>query len=326
MKKVALRRIPMSRNKQSIRPTLSGDGIGDKLRYFISRAILNIRQNVLVNVLTIGTITLALLIVSLFLLVFVNLESTADEWSGKIQVTAYFETEPSSQELAAMLARIKAIQGTDKVSYVSKGEAMERFRSRLKGQETLLDGVPADVLPSSIEITLKRQSREDGAMQAYVERLKNIPGIDEVQYGEEWVRRFNTFMNFLRFVGALLGGFLLMAVLFIVSNTIKLTIYARKEELEVMDLVGATRFFIKAPFLIEGILQGAAGAVLALLILVAAYFGFLHSATNFVNFSSSVTGLSFLPAGYVAGIFAGGVILGFLGSLTSLKRFINNPQ
>lgn len=305
---------------------MSGDGVGGRLRYFIARALLNIRQNVLVNVLTIGTITLALLIVSLFLLVFVNLESTADEWSGKIQVTAYFDTEPTPQELSAIMARVKAIEGTDEVGYVSRQEAMKRFRNRLKGQETLLDGVSADVLPSSIEITLKRKSREDAAMEAYVARLRKVPGIAEVQYGEEWVRRFNTFMNFLRFVGALLGGFLLMAVLFIVSNTIKLTIYARKEEIEVMDLVGATRFFIKAPFLIEGIIQGAAGALLSLLILVAVYFGFLHSATNFVNFSSSVTGLSFLPPVYIAGIFAAGVILGFLGSLTSLKRFINCQQ
>lgn len=305
---------------------MSSDGVGGRIRYFFARALLNIRQNVLVNVLAIGTITLALLIVSLFLLIFVNLESTADEWSGKIQVTAYFNTEPTPQELSAIMTRVKAIDGTDKVGYVSKQEAMKRFRERLKGQETLLEGVPADVLPSSIEITLKRNSREDAAMEAYVGRLKKVPGIAEVQYGEEWVRRFNTFMNFLRFVGALLGGFLLMAVLFIVSNTIKLTIYARKEEIEVMELVGATRFFIKAPFLIEGIIQGAAGAVLSLLILVAAFFGFLHSATNFVNFSSSVSGLSFLPPLYIAGILAGGVVLGFLGSLTSLKRFINNPQ
>jgi len=305
---------------------MSSDGVGGRLRYFVTRALLNIRQNVLVNVLTIGTITLALLIVSLFLLVFVNLESTADSWSGKIQVTAYFDKEPSPQELAAILAGVKAIEGTDKVGYVSKQEAMKRFRGRLKGQETLLDGVAADVLPASIEITLKRKTREDAAMEAYVARLKTVPGITEVQYGEEWVRRFNAFLNFLRFVGALLGGFLLMAVLFIVSNTIKLTIYARREEIEVMELVGATRFFIKAPFLIEGIIQGATGAVLALIILVATYFGFLHSATNFVSLSSSVTGLSFLPPGYVAGIFGSGIVLGFLGSITSLRRFINNPQ
>ncbi|AJE03175.1 permease-like cell division protein FtsX [Geobacter pickeringii] len=314
----------MSRTSQTKRPVLSGERGQGRVAYFLGRALLNIRQNVMVNVLTIGTIALALLIVSLFLLVFVNLESTADEWSGKIQVTAYFDKEPDSAELSALMSRVKAIEGTDKVTFVGKLEAMKRFRARLKGQETLLDGVPADVLPSSLEIALKRKSREDGAIETYVARLKKVPGITEVQYGEEWVKRFNAFMNFLRFVGALLGAFLLLAVLFIVSNTIKLTIYSRKDELELMELVGATRLFIKAPFLIEGIIQGAVGAFIALLILVAAYFGFLHSATNFVNFSVSVAGLSFLPPAYIAGIVGGGIILGFLGSITSLRKFINN--
>lgn len=316
----------MPRDNQPKRPKLAGEGFGGRLQYFVARALLNIRQNVLVNVLTVGTITLALLIVSLFLLVYVNLENTAEDWSGRIQVTAYFDKEPLQPELSAMISRVKAIEGTDRVYFVSKSEAMKRFRSRLKGQETLLEGVPVDVLPASLEITLKKRNRDDAAMDAYVARLKKVPGVAEVQYGEEWVRRFSAFMNFLRFVGALLGGFLLLAVLFIVSNTIKLTIYARKDELELMELVGATRFFIKAPFLIEGILQGALGAILSLAILVASYATFLHSATNFVNFKSSVTGLSFLPPVYIAGIFLGGIMLGFLGSFASLQRFVNSPS
>ena len=313
----------MSRNKQAKRPTLAGERFGGRLHYFVGRALLNIRQNVLVNVLTIGTISLALLIVALFLLVYVNLETTAEDWSGKIQVTAYFAQEPTTQEVAALIGRVKAIEGTDKITFVNKQEAMKRFRGRLKGQETLLDGVPADILPASLESTLKKKSRDDAAIEGYVGRLKKVPGISEVQYGEEWVRRFTAFMNFLRFVGALLGVFLLLAVLFIVSNTIKLTIYARRQELEVMELVGATRLFIKAPFLIEGIIQGATGAVIALIILVLAYFSFLHSATNFLNFSATVRGLSFLPPLYSGGILLGGVVLGFLGSFTSLHRFIN---
>ena len=93
------------------------------------------------------------------------------------------------------------------------------------------------------------------------------------------------------------GGFLLLAVLFIVSNTIKLTIYARKEELELLGLVGATRLFIKAPFLIEGVIQGAAGSLLSLVFLTSCYFGFLHNAGNFLSFNPADSGLVFLSAG-----------------------------
>ena len=272
---------------------------------------------------TVGTITLALLIIAFFLLLFVNLRGLADNWSDRVQVTAYFDQELPPQELTTLKTKIQSLPGTDKVAYITKDEAVKRFRARLKGQESLLEGVTADVLPASIEITLKKGKRDTESVEAYVALLKKIPLIKEVQYGEEWVKRFTTFMNFMRLVGALLGGFLVLAVIFIVSNTIKLTIYSRKEELELLGLVGATRLFIKAPFLIEGLIQGAAGALLTLVMLVASYFGFLHNAGNFLSFQPSDAGLSFLPAEYIVGIFFGGMLLGFLGSLTSLKRFIN---
>jgi cell division transport system permease protein len=314
----------MAQNKPAKRPKLENEGFLGRLSYFTTRAFINIRQNMFVNVVTVGTITLALLIISFFLLVYVNLEGLADTWSNRVQVTVYFDQEPPPQEMASLKARILSLPGTDRVDYVTKNEAMARFRARLKGQESLLDGVTSDVLPASMEITLKRGGRSNEAVEAYVAQLKKIPAVKEVQYGEEWVRRFTTFMNFMRLVGALLGGFLVLAVIFIVSNTIKLTIYSRKEELELLSLVGATRMFIKAPFLIEGILQGVVGALLTLILLVASYYGFLHNAGNFLSFNPADAGLSFLPAECIAGIFFGGMMLGFLGSITSLKRFINS--
>jgi len=313
----------MSRNKPAKRPRLTNEGFLGRMVFFVARALSNIRQNFLLGILTVGTITLALLIIGLFLLISVNLEGVTEDWSKRVQVTAYFDKELTLQEVADFKARIGSLSGTDKVIYVGRDEAVKRFRARLKGQESILEGLSADVLPSSLEVSLQRESRNSDAVAEYVGRLKKVPGIAEVQYGDEWVRRFSTFMNFMRLVGAFLGGFLLLAVMFIVSNTIKLTIYARKEELEILGLVGATRFFIKAPFLIEGIMHGAVGAIMAIIILSACYYGFLHNAGNFLSFNPADTGMSFLPAEYLAGLFLGGVFLGFLGSLTSLKRFIN---
>ncbi|OGT99115.1 MAG: cell division protein [Geobacteraceae bacterium GWC2_48_7] len=307
----------------SKRPNLAGEGFGGRTRYYFSRALINIRQNVFVNVVTIGTIALALLIVSLFLLVFVNLENAAQSWSEKVQVTVYFDRELSGQEQTAFRGKVLALPGASKVNYVSRDEALKRFRERLRGQETLLDGVRPEILPTSLEISLKKANRDSKEVEKFVVSLKQIQGITEVQYGEEWVRRFNTFLNFMRLLGALLGSFLVVAVIFIVSNTIKLTIYARRDELEVMSLVGATRFFIKAPFLIEGILQGGGGALLSLALLFGMYESFLHNAGNFLTFNPATTGLSFLPAEYLGILLLAGILLGFLGSLTSLKRFIN---
>jgi cell division transport system permease protein len=313
----------MSRAKQPMRTKLAQEGFFGRLSYFSARALANLRQNVFVSLVTVGTISLALLIASLFLLVYVNLEGMAEGWSDKVQITAYFDREPTPLAVAALKGRVKALPGTAKLAFVTKQEAEKRLRGRLKGQESLLEGVSSEVLPASLEISLDRGHRESAAVATYVAALKQIPGITEVQYGEEWVQRFNTFMNFFRLVGALLGSFLAIAVLFIVSNTIKLTIYARKDELELLGLVGATRFFIKAPFLIEGVLQGALGAVLSLIALTGCYYAFLHNAGNFLSVNPSAAGLSFLPVTHLAAVLAGGVLLGFIGSATSLRRFIN---
>ena len=308
---------------KAVRPKLAREGFWGRLGYFFSRALANLRQNVFVSIVTVGTITLALLIAALFLLVYVNLERMADGWSDKVQITAYFDREPAPLAVAALKGRVRAIPGTSKVVFVTKQEAEARLRGRLKGQESLLEGISPEVLPASLEIRLDRGHRDAAAVASFVAALKRVPGITEVQYGEEWVQRFNTFMNFFRLVGALLGGFLTIAVLFIVSNTIKLTIYARKDELELLGLVGATRFFIKAPFLIEGVLQGALGAVLSLVALFACYAAFLHNAGNFLGMNPAGSGLFFLSAGHLVSIVAGGIGLGFIGSLTSLRRFIN---
>lgn len=315
----------MSRNKMKpqVRPKLAQEGFFGRLGYFGARAVANLRQNVFVSVVTVGTISLALLIASLFLLVYVNLAGMAEGWSDKVQVTAYFDQEPAPLAVAALKTRVAALPGTSKVVFVSQVEAEKRLRGRLKGQESLLEGITPDVLPASLEISLDRDRRDSASVASYVTALKKIPEITEVQYGEEWVRRFNSFMNLFRLMGLLLGGFLAITVLFIVSNTIKLTIYARKEELQLLGLVGATRFFIKAPFLIEGILQGALGAVISLVALLACYFTFLKNAANFLGVNPATAGLSFLPATHLAAILLGGVLLGFIGSATSLKRFIN---
>jgi len=305
------------------RPAMTAPGAQGRLRYFIGRAITNIRQNVFVNVVTVGTITLALLIVSLFLLLFVNLENAADNWSEKVQVTVYFDKELTPQEQSDLKNKIQALPATSKATWVGRDEALKRFKGRLKGQETLLEGIRPEVLPTSFEISLKKASRSSEDVAAYVAKLKDIQGIGEIQYGEEWVRRFNTFLTFMRIVGGLVGGFLVLAVIFIVSNTIQLTIYARRDELEVMSLVGATRLFIKMPYLLEGLLQGLAGGVLALLLLLAVHLLFLHNAGNFLTFNPATAGLAFLPPEYSAGLLGAGAMLGFLGSLAALRRFIN---
>ena len=313
----------MSRSKRNARPAAVTRGGGSRLGYFFRKACSNLVANRLVTALTVSTITLALLIISLFMLVFVNMEGTVEQWSKKVIVTVYFDKEPLPQELTSLKSRIATLPGAGPLVFVSKENALKRFRERLKGQESLLEGVSADILPSSLEIALTREHRSSEAVNIFVARLKKVQGVGEVQYGEEWVRKFLTFFQFMRILGLLIAAFLLMAVLFIVSNTIRLTILARRDELEIQALVGATPLFIKAPFLIEGLIQGGAGAALAVLTLTVGYFALLSNSANFLAFNPAEAGLVFLPPLYLAALIIGGALLGFIGSLLSLKKFIS---
>lgn len=291
--------------------------------YFVARTLANIRQNMFINMVTVGTITLALLIIALFLLIFVNLDSAAEGWSEKVQVTVYFDLDISPHQQAELQSKIAAIPATAKVRWIGREDAFHNFKGRLKGQEALLDGIRTNLLPASFEISLKKNSRSSDAIESYVRQLRTIPGMGEIQYGEEWVRRFNTFLTFMRIVGGLTGCFLLLAVVFIVSNTIQLTVYARRDELEAMWLVGATRLFIKLPFLLEGLIQGLIGGLLSILLLLGMHLLFLNNASNFLSFNPVTAGLSFLPIEYIAGLVIAGLLLGFIGSLAALRRFIN---
>ncbi|NVN99213.1 MAG: ABC transporter permease [Geobacteraceae bacterium] len=312
----------MSLNRQNVRPQASAKGAGGRLGYFTRKALANLASSRLVTLITVCTITLALLIISLFMLIYLNMEGTIEQWSRKVAVTVYFDREPSSPELASLKSRIAALPGTESVQYVSKEDALKKFRSRLKGQESLLDGVSADILPSSLEISLKKEFRATDSVNVYVSRLKHLQGVGEVQYGEEWVKKFLTFFQVIRVLGLMIAVFLVMAVLFIVSNTIKLTVLARQDEIEILALVGATPFFIKAPFLIEGMLQGAVGGITALALLTGGYFALLANAVNFLSFNPAEAGLTFLPLPYMVALVIGGVALGFIGSLVSLKKLI----
>jgi cell division transport system permease protein len=151
------------------------------------------------------------------------------------------------------------------------------------------------------------------------ETLESIHGVEEVQYSEEWIERFEGVMKMVEAAGFVVGGLLCLGVLFIVTNTIKLTIYSRREEIEILKLVGATDWFIKTPFLIEGIFQGASAALFSLLLL---FLGFLFlSAGKIPLLGLAVLEFSFLPLGYMLSICILGVVLGLIGSFIAIGRF-----
>ncbi len=294
----------------------------DKIRYFILRALRNMRQWPLLCTASILTMAIALATVATFFLVVVNIEQLALRWTKEIQVIAYLEKAPSQQNIAVLAKKLKTIPEVESVNYVSQAEAMQRFKKHLGADATLLEGVSRDLLPASFELGLHPEFRNQQGINAAIEQLENQLDIDDLRYGQKWLERFNKFASMIRVASIILGGFLLFAALFIVSNTIKLTLFARRDELEIMALVGATMRFIKIPFLLEGAIQGLLGGVISLAFLALSFVFILSRSLESFWLTPTGFDLLFLTLNQQIILVLSGVFLGILGSLSSLRRFV----
>lgn len=289
------------------------------LFYYFRRAFENLIETPLLHFLTIGIIAVTLFLLSGFTLFVSELSHVFDRWGKGIRVIAYLEGNQTGAQLDALKRQIQGHSYVEAVTFVSQDEALARFRNMLKGNEQVLEDLSRrNPLPPSFEIDLKKIYREIHAMETFSQWLKSNRGIDDVVYGQEWVERFATSLQFLRVVGSFLFVILVFSSIFIISNTIKISLYARKEELQIMLLVGATPLFIKIPFVLEGALQGFLGACCALLALFSVY----HFAVARLGRVFAIPEISFFSLPLISFMVVGGMLLGALGSLVSVGQFL----
>jgi len=290
--------------------------------YFFRQTWQNLKQNPWMNTITLGTITLSLLVLGLFLVIFFNAKGLLEEWRSRIRVTVYLADSLSADQTARFREKIRGFEEVQEVGYRSKDEALKTLEERLQGRKGLLKGLPRNPLPASLEIKLIPDYQNSVGVQRLLEKLRGDPQVEDLQYGAEWVERFSAFLVLLQVLGLGLGGLLLTSTILVISNTIRLNIYARREEIEIMRSVGATGFFIRTPFYIEGVLQGFFGAFLSLLIL----FIFFHLfVTEVYDPLKSLLGnfpLYFLSLEQAAAMIIGGVVLGFIGTQVSVGRYL----
>lgn len=282
----------------------------------------NLRQTPVLCSAAIGTVAVALMIIGFFAIVVINVQQVAQQWSREIQVVAYFDKVPDADKVQQWKSKLEAMAEIERVHFVSRDQAFKRFKERLGDDADLLDGVGTDFLPASLEIVLFKDNRNKVGVESVVQKLKQIPELADVSYEPEWLERFDAFVGLLKVAGFVFGGFLLFAALFIVANTIKLTLYARREEIEIMTLVGGTPLFIKMPFLIEGALQGVVGGVLALAGVWVVFTLVLQEGLYGILMVTGTAGILFLSPTQQWGMVACGLILGLTGSVLSLRKFV----
>jgi cell division transport system permease protein len=287
--------------------------------YFLAEAFRGLRANGIVNLLAIGTISMAMLIVGFFLLAFINLQSTVNSLRDRLEMSVYLKDGLSGHEKDFLLAKLKAEPGVKQVSYFSRDEALALFKNEIKGQEELVAGLGENPLPDSYEIRIDRPYADADKLEAMAKRISRYPGVEDVSYGKEGAELLSGLYKLTTYGGTALAILLGVTVVFIISNSVRLALYSRGQEIELMQWIGATKGFIQGPFLIEGMMLAVVGTALSIGILAVLFYALPSDVSILL---SRPKGLDFLPLPVVAYMIVVGGALGFAGGLVSVARFL----
>ena len=288
------------------------------LPYFIREGLANLRRAAFSAVASTSAIAVALILIGVFGIVGYKAKVVSDtlrEQASRMEV--FIEQEASEEEKKALHARIQTAPGVAATDFVSHEEAAEIFRREF-GEGASAFEEPT-FLPASIRIEMAPSHAHPDSMSQMASTVEQWRGADDVVLNRDLLVRVAQNRQLINAIGMALGGIVVLAALFLVANTIRLTIYARRLLIRTMKLVGATDRFVRRPFLVEGIVQGSLGGLVAGGVVWGLYRGFLQQIDH--------TPLSFhIELGLVGGLIAGGVLLGWVGSYFAARRFIQNVE
>ena len=290
------------------------------MKRYYRRAIQDLLSNRFLNGITVVTISLSILIVSAFALFLANVGELVNIWRGGVRMMVYLQPDLQPERIPALRADILSMYGVAKASFIPKENALERLLEQMQRQSSIMVGLDHNPLPDAFEIRMIPTAQTEEKMETLATELEQLPEVDEVEYGQQWIGRLTSVFNLFRLAGTALGALFFMAAVFIVANTIRLLIYARREEVEIMRLVGATDGFIKAPFYLEGMILGALGGIFGMGALFLMYVALSY------NVEATLTGgsftLRFLPLSVVGAILVSSIVVGWFGCFLSLKQFM----
>jgi len=287
------------------------------LRYAFDEAIRSLWRGRQSGLLSTLTIALALFVLGGFLLVTANLERLSAEWSSAAEMSVYLKDEVTPAERRAIELLLTSSEIVAAHEYVSKADALVRFKQTFSDLAAAVDTLGDSPLPASYEVRLRTGSSAQTSVEALGARLRQTPGVADVRYDRQWLTRVLSTITLIRGVGFVLASVLTIAAALTVANVVRLALFARRDELDIMQLVGAPQAYIRGPFVMEGVLQGGIGALLALGVLLAAFFAlrvrYLVPLASAINLSS----VRFLPWELCIFVVLGGMAVGCLGGLVA---------
>jgi len=279
----------------------------------------NFRGRNLVSILIIG---FSFLIIGIFLSLSNNLTYLGEQLSNNLAISFFLNRSLKSEDIDRIKQEILNSGLNLEIKLVSSEEALQRFKNNFPELQDIISSLNTNPFPPALEVRFKERAISLQALTAFMDRIKRVPGVEDVQFNQEWVEKMDSLSRIVRAIGLFLGSILILASFFIISNVVRLNVFARKNEIEILRLVGATNTFIRLPFLIEGFVLGFLGSLLSLGILFLLMKLFPLYVGSSLGAARQLFELRPLTGEQMGWLVAGGIITGTLGSVTSVSRFL----
>ena len=296
-------------------------------RYFFSETFTSFRRNFLMGFTAITTVAITLFIVGFFTVLVFDIQSIINSIKGQVELAVYLQDNISPQLNDYIETEVNSWEETDEVKYISKEQALERFKEQNEGSDILKE-IQGNPLPASFEITLNDPEKVELIALRFLDKDGNyIEGIDDVVYGQTYVRRLFSITAIIGTIAFIIIIVLLLATIVLIFNTIRLSIYARRKEIEVMKLVGASNWFVRTPFLFEGFFEGFMGSIVSVVMLYLLGNFLLIKGERVIVDTMRIKELAILGSGniiiyvYIGLIVLGG-LLGIISSGIALRRYV----
>lgn len=283
--------------------------------FYIKEAFLSTKKNGIISLATIVCLTATLIIVGIFLIISLHINNFIANLESDLIAVAYLKDDLTQEEIGKLVQNTSSLEGVREVVYISKEEALQKLKEDLTEHEEILAGLPENPLPSSLEITVF----EAGFLDEVSFQVNQFKGIEEVNYGGQLTKNLLIIFDFIRKTGLGIILILLFVSILIMFAVIKISVHSRQQEIEIMTLVGATSWFIRWPFIIEGFLKGLLSSLMSFFIIYKAYKFYLTQVKSLIPFISVNLEPDFILRIGITLLFLG-VFIGIFGSMLSLRK------
>ena len=287
------------------------------LRYAFGEATASLWRGRRSGLLSIVTIALALFVLGSFLIMTANLERLGAAWSSSAEMSVYLSDEVTDQERRAIESTLAPSEIVASQEYVSKTTALARFRETFSDLTGSLETLGHNPLPASYEVRLKPGPAAEAGVDSLGAQLREASGVADVRYDRQWLARLMAAISIIRGVGLVMGAILTVAAALTVASVVRLALHARRDEIEIMQLVGAPGAYVRGPFVMEGVLQGGVGAIVALAALALTFFSLRGPYLTPLAQAVNLANINFLPAELAVLLVGGGMLVGCIGGLVA---------